>query len=138
MTRMVQMSKMVRDLMEHRVVTCPPDTSLMEAAKIMSEQNATYLVVIDEIDEACGLVAEMDLLRSCAEEPKSVTVEDIMISPVPTISPTAPVAQAVSMMLEKGLSHLVIVHNIPAQPLRPVGIISAGDIIGEIAREGNV
>lgn len=129
------MSKIVRDLMEHEVITCASSASLIEAARIMSEQNATYLVVIDETDEACGLVTEMDLLRSCAEEPKSVTVEDIMISPVPTISPTAPAAQAVSMMLEKGLSHLVIVHNIPAQPLRPVGIISARDIIREIAEE---
>jgi CBS domain-containing protein len=130
------MAKIVRDLMEHEVVTCSSSASLAEAARIMSEQGVSYLVVIDETDEACGLITEMDLLRSCSEKPSSVTVEDIMTSPVPTISPTAPVAQAVAMMLDKGLHHLVIVHNIPAQPLRPVAIISAGNIIKQIAEEG--
>jgi CBS domain-containing protein len=129
------MGKVVRDLMEHEVVTCSSNASLVEAARIMSEQNVSYLVVIDETDEACGLITEMDLLRSCSEKASSVTVEEIMTSPVPTISPTAPVAQAIATMLDKGQHHLVIVHNIPAQPLRPVGIISAGDIIREIAEE---
>lgn len=132
------MSKMVRDLMEHKVVMCKPETMLLEAAKMMSEQNVSCLIVIDEMDEACGIVTGMDLLRNCAENPRAITVEDIMLSPAPTISPTAPVARAISMMLEKEIQHLVIVHGVPSQPMKPVGLISVENIIKGMAEEEEV
>ncbi len=121
--------------MEHKVVMCKTETDLLEAARMMSEQNSPCLVVIDDMDEACGIVTEMDLLRNCAEDLKAISVEYIMTSPIPKIAPTAPVAQAVSMMIEQDIRHIVIVHGIPSQPMKPVGLISAENIIREMAEE---
>ena len=125
-------TKFVRDVMSRFVVTCAPDTSLVEAAQRMTENRINALVVVDEGGEACGVVSRSDLVRVYDRDYTSMTVEEVMTPHVTTVIPDIPVAAAAQLMLDNKIDRLVIVHQRPATQ-RPVGILSLSDIVREMA-----
>jgi len=52
----------VADIMTKKVVSVNPDTSLIEAAQIITEHNFDGLPVIDEEDRLLGIITEYDLI----------------------------------------------------------------------------
>ena len=83
--------------------------------------------------EICGVITEMLILDKFLESLEKYTAEDVMSFPVLTISPTAFISEAAGIMKGKNVHHLVITHNVPNQPLRPIGVISTRDIINALA-----
>jgi acetoin utilization protein AcuB len=57
----------VRDVMNEKVITAAPDTSLAAAARLMLEQRVGALPVLDEDQQLVGIVSESDLLRYMAQ-----------------------------------------------------------------------
>ena len=53
----------VSDFMTRRVITIAPDSSVVEAAKLMMEHKVSGLPVIDAARHVVGIVSEHDLLR---------------------------------------------------------------------------
>ena len=53
---------LVRDVMTKKVISVSSDTSIFEAAKIISEHNFDGLPVIDENNHLIGIVTEYDLM----------------------------------------------------------------------------
>ncbi len=53
---------LVRDIMTKKVVSISPDTSLFEAAKIISEHNFDGMPVVDKENHIIGIVTEYDLI----------------------------------------------------------------------------
>ncbi|MDY7039456.1 MAG: CBS domain-containing protein [Chloroflexota bacterium] len=126
------MPKFVRDVMRRSVITCKPDSPLVEAARRMLENQVNALVVVDEGGEACGLISRTDLVRVYDLDYASMKVEDVMTSHVTTVIPDIPVAAAAQLMLDNKIGRLVIVHQKPATQ-RPVGILSLSDIVRDMA-----
>lgn len=116
----------VRDVMAHGVPTCSPFARLREVEKIMATEKKPFLIVTDEMGEMWGIITEMIVLKYLGED---LTAEDIMASPVITILPTVPIKEALKIMLQKGIHHLIVEHATPEQPSRPVGYISSSHII---------
>jgi CBS domain-containing protein len=54
---------MVGEFMTRRVITIAPDSSIIEAAKLMLEHKVSGLPVIDAAHHVVGIVSEHDLLR---------------------------------------------------------------------------
>ena len=53
----------VSDVMSHAIVTCPPETtSLQAAARAMTERRSRSIVVVDEHGHAVGVITGNDLL----------------------------------------------------------------------------
>lgn len=126
------MSKLVRDVMSRAAITCKPDTSLIEAARRMTEYQINALIVVDEGGEVCGIVSRTDLVRVYDQDYASMIVEDVMSSQVATVIPDVPVSAAAKLMLDNKVDRLVIVHQKPATQ-RPVGVLSLSDIIRDMA-----
>src|SRR5215213_1494413 len=111
----------VRDLMVSSVVTIEPATSIVEAARLMIQQEKGPLPVV-EGESSVAMVTDRDIIaRVVAEgrDPNSVTVEDIATHELVTIGPDQDVNEARQLELDR----ILVVEGD-----RLVGIISEADI----------
>lgn len=116
---------LVRDIMKKEVVTTKPDTTVKEAAAVMSRLHIGSLVVVAE-EKIVGIVTERNILISIADgkDPELTVVEDIMVKDVVTIEPGKTIDAAVGLMAERKIKKLPVVDG-----GKLVGIITASDII---------
>ena len=115
----------VRDLMTSEVVTVEPQTSIVDAARRMIQQEKGPLPVI-EGDRPVAMVTDRDIIaRVVAEgrDPNSLTVHDIATRELVTIGPDQAVEEALRLMAEHQLDRILVVEG-----ARLVGIISEADI----------
>jgi CBS domain-containing protein len=115
----------VRDLMVSSVVTIEPATSIVEAARLMIQQEKGPLPVV-EGESSVAMVTDRDIIaRVVAEgrDPNSVTVEDIATHELVTIGPDQDVNEARQLMDQHELDRILVVEGD-----RLVGIISEADI----------
>ena len=94
----------------HPIVTCPLNMSVKEAAKLMSKENYTALCVTAEDENVLGIVCDNDFRARVVSEgfDTSKSVYEIMTSPVISILNNALVYEAILLMLEKNVRHLVV------------------------------
>jgi CBS domain-containing protein len=124
-TRESGMVARVRDLMTSEVVTVEPQTSIVEAARRMIQQEKGPLPVL-EGDRPVAMVTDRDIIaRVVAEgrDPNSLTVHDIATHELVTIGPDQAVEEALRLMAEHQLDRILVVEG-----ERLVGIISEADI----------
>jgi CBS domain-containing protein len=124
----------VVDAMRLGVVSCPADTPLKEAARIMATYRMHCVVVSDPgSDRPWGIVSDLDLAAAAAEGTAARTVRDVAGSELVTVNAEETLARAAQLMTEHQVSHLVVVQ--PASG-HPVGVISTLDLAGVLAWGG--
>jgi CBS domain-containing protein len=123
----------VHDAMRVGVVTCRPDTSLADAARMMTGYGIHCLIVADPGSgphaRSWGVVDALDVARAEAEG-RTGGVGEIAASELVTVDSSAPLARAARLMAEQRVSHLVAVQ--PGTD-RPVGVISASGLAAVLA-----
>ena len=112
---------LVRDLMKVGVPTCPPDTPVVEIARLLLEKNLEAVVVLDpEEGHALGVVGQDELARAYANRPPTaadrpplseLTAADVMREGVPQAPPDIPLAAAVQLMRDQGVRVLFLMHH---------------------------
>jgi CBS domain-containing protein len=115
----------VRDLMVSSVVTIEPGTSIVDAARLMIQEEKGPLPVV-EGDSPVAMVTDRDIIaRVVAEgrDPNAVRVEDIATRELITIGPDQDVEEARQLMDQHELDRILVVEG-----ERLVGIISEADI----------
>ncbi|MAG46964.1 inosine-5-monophosphate dehydrogenase [archaeon] len=116
----------VSKIMSKKVKTVSKDDIAVTAAKTMLNKNVSCVVVVDRgIVE--GIVTERDLavkILSHKNRASDVKVEDIMTSPVFTLSPDKDVYYCSEIMRKNGIKKLPIVRG-----KRLVGIVTQTDIL---------
>lgn len=125
---------LLRDIMTRGVTSVPMDITLREVAKILIDQNVSGVAVTDHNGEIMGFITEMDMLHVVVD--KSLldsTAEEIMTTSLKSISPSTDLETAASVMLEARIHRLIILseQGMGASD-RPVGILSASDIIRQL------
>jgi len=108
------------------LVTCRPETTIQEAAQLMTHQRVSSVVVLGPGDEAAGIVTDWDLRERVVAAGRDIRqpVAKIMTSPVVTVDADAPVYQVVSEMVRRGIHHIVV-----TEAGRPAGMIAGHDLI---------
>jgi CBS domain-containing protein len=132
------MAKLVRDLMHTGLITCKPNATLGQVAVLLDQHQVHALIVTDRDGRPNGIITDFDLmagewLSKDAESLKamrSLTASDLMTQPVDTVEANTPIAEAVNLLMEKGVSRLLVTEN-----EKPVGMISLSDFIASIASE---
>jgi CBS domain-containing protein len=123
----------VYDAMRVGVVTCTPDASLQDAARIMSGYQIHCLVVAEPIAGrhagAWRVVDALDVARAEADG-SARSVGEIATAAAVTIDSNAPLAEAAWVMAERNSDHLVAVM---AGTDRPVGVLSASGLTAVLA-----
>ena len=132
------MTKLVKDLMRPGVITCKPTASLGQVAVLLNQHQVHALFVTDRDGRIMGIISDFDLmagewLSSDSESlaaMRNLTAADLMAQPVDSVDANIPLAEAVNLLMEKGISRLLVTDH-----EKPVGIISLSDFIASIANE---
>ena len=118
--------KDVEEIMSRDVAGIQSKATIVEAAEIMTSRKISCIVVL-EGDEVVGVVTERDLLErvvALQKDPGQIKMEEVMSSPVATVSPDYSVFSSSRIMEKMGIRRLVITED-----KRPCGIISQTDIL---------
>lgn len=109
--------KLVRDLMHIGVTTCPAETSLVEAIRILLQEGLESLIVLDDNGHAAGLfgrpeaVAAYGLSGAHVHGYEGLTVVEAMRLDIPEIPPDIPAPAAAQIMLDQQVRALYLMHH---------------------------
>jgi CBS domain-containing protein len=114
------------DLAHGPIITCPHTASVQQAARIMTSNKVSSVVIVDDEGLAVGIVTDWDLREKVVAAGVDVgqPVATIMSRPLITVSADESVADAVRVMIARNIHHLVVVED-----GRPVGMITDHDLI---------
>ena len=113
----------VADAMHPGVIFCPPDASLRTAAAIMATNHVHAVLVTAGGEAPVGVVSERRLIEAAGRDADNVTVATLAEDPE-TIFADDPLRQATAAMVERGVTHLVVVDS----GGRPLGMLSSLDV----------
>ncbi len=128
----------VRDVMTWNVITVSSDTPIMEARKIMDAHNIRRLPVVDR-GKLVGMVTKDRILRASPSPATSLTVweinyllakmtvREIMVKDVVTVSPDMSAEAAIALAQNKKVGSLVVVED-----GKVVGIATTNDFFYRI------
>lgn len=114
------------------VYTITPETSVLDALKVMADKDVGALLVM-EGDKLAGIVSERDYARKVALMSRTsalTAVREIMTSSVICVQPTQTTEDCMVLMTEHRLRHLPIMEGDQL-----LGLISIGDLVKDIISE---
>jgi len=120
----------VKDILDRKgaqVVTVTPETTVLEAARLMNRHKIGGLVVVDEKGGVAGVFTERDILqRVIAEDrsPREVPVSQVMTAKVACCKLNTTLEECQSVMTSQRIRHLPVVED-----GRLLGIVTSGDIL---------
>ncbi|MFW9801578.1 MAG: cyclic nucleotide-binding/CBS domain-containing protein [Candidatus Thorarchaeota archaeon] len=120
----------VRDFMTSLIVTSEAETPVKEAAKLMAAEDIGSLIVTKG-DVLAGMITRKEIIgaRLLSDDAYgSLTVEDVMTSPVITISPDADLGQTIAVMNQAGVRCLPVIEGDSI-----IGVVSTSDVIRVLA-----
>ncbi len=128
------LSSRVRKIISRDPVTAPDQTSLKDAAHLMTEEGVSSLIVTEVQastegsgnERMVGIITDRDLrTRALAEGlPYHTPVADIMSSDLISVGADDFIFEAMLLMLRHNIHHLPVLHND-----RPIGVVGLSDII---------
>ena len=125
------MGQNIRDIMTTNPSTIEPDQSVVEAAKIMKQEDAG-VVPVTENGRLTGMVTDRDIaIRVVAEgkDPQSTRVGEVASQNLVTIDPQQDLDEALRLMAKHQVRRLPVVE----EDGRLVGVVAQADV----AREGD-
>jgi CBS domain-containing protein len=123
----------VADAMHAGIVTCPADSPLETVARTMATHHLHCVAVMGVHADGgerlvWGTITDLDVARAARRDDEQ-DAGTLATTPAVTIESGAPLGEAVDLMLERGVHHLVVTGS----GARPVGILSALDVAGVVA-----
>jgi CBS domain-containing protein len=123
------MGKSIRDLMTQNPRAVRPDDTVVDAARMMRDENVGSLPVVDS-DRLIGMVTDRDVaLRVVAEgrDPGEVSVQEIASRNPVTAEATFDLDDALKLMARHQVRRLPV-----TEEGRLVGIIAQADVAAEV------
>jgi len=112
------------------VIVCTEDTSITEAAQIMSKFSVGSIIVECDESRPLGIVTDTDLRNKVLASglDPGTPIASIMSSPVKTVLPSVTLSEVMMEMIKSGVHHLVVTKDgTENSPIR--GIISDHDVV---------
>jgi CBS domain-containing protein len=119
------MAKSVRDAMTENPRSIGASTSVVEAARLMREEDIGSLPITDD-EKLVGMITDRDITtRVVAEaaDPTSMSVEDVYSRDLVSVEPDEDLDEALQLMARHQVRRLPVVEN-----GRLVGIVAQADI----------
>lgn len=147
---------LAKDIMVTDVVSVRPDTSVVDAAKLLIEKNISGVPVVNEHNGLIGIVSDADLIVRDSnlhipaylnilgsviylENPKiledevrkaaAVKVSDLMTTEVITVEEDTSVEEVATLMVEKKINRIPVLKN-----GKLIGLISRGDVVKSLVK----
>ena len=118
---------LVKDVMTSPVITINEDGIVNELAKLMDKNDVGCIIVTDKTGKPVGIITERDLItRVLAKNllANRVKAKKVMTSPLLTIDPDEPLAEAARKMSRLNVRRLGVIYK-----GNLVGLVSSKDIL---------
>ncbi len=115
----------VRDIMQKNVITIQEDKSALDAAKLITEKDISFLVILKD-DKPIGVITERDFVRKIAAEDKNasqIPLSKIMSYKFRWVEPSTDIEDAVQKMLNHNIRRLIVLEN-----GKLVGVVTQTDL----------
>ena len=112
-----------------RVVSVRPEQTVLEAIKVLAQENIGAAIVMNG-ERIAGILSERDYTRKIVLKGRAsdtTKVEEIMTPNVIVVSPRTKTRECMQLMTEKNIRHLPVVDE-----GRVVGMVSIRDIVSDI------
>lgn len=112
----------------NRVTSVPPETTVIEALQIMSDQNIGSVVVMEK-DSFMGIMTERDYSRKVILKDRhssNTPVGEIMTKDFPPVKQSDSIEACMQLMSENHIRYLPVIEN-----GNLAGIISINDVVTE-------
>jgi CBS domain-containing protein len=121
----------VKNIMTKNVVSIGVDSSVFEAAELMSSSHLGCLVVVDE-EVPVGIVTERDLVRRVVAKrlPLDTKVSEVMSKSLITVDPDASLKEAARLMSSNMIRRLPV-----SKDNKLVGIVVAADFVRNLGKK---
>ncbi len=109
-----------------KVWVIEPDSSVLEALKLMSDRDLGALVVVED-GAVVGIFSERDYARKVILKGKAsrdTAVREIMSDKVLYVEPNHRIEECMALMTDKAVRHLPVMYDDQL-----VGLISIGDVV---------
>jgi CBS domain-containing protein len=120
-----------RDIMTRDVVACRPDSNLREVARLMRDEDAGSIPVLDEHNKVVGMVTDRDIVvRVLADLERTLdssVVRDAMSTDIYSVRPNDRLVDCIRKMGDKQVRRILVTDDNE----RLKGIISMGDVATE-------
>ncbi len=121
----------IRDLMTTNPKTVDPSAKVVDAARLMRQEDVGPVPVVENGDRLAGIVTDRDIVvRVVAEggDPQSTTVGEIMSRDLVTVDPDQPLDEALRLMATHQVRRLPVAE----EDGRLVGIVAQADVATEL------
>ena len=115
----------VRDIMQKNVITIQENKSALDAAKLVSEKDISFLVIVKD-DKPIGVITERDFVRKIAAQDKQaslIPLSEIMSYKFRWVEPSTKIEDAVQKMLNHNIRRLIVLED-----EKLVGVITQTDL----------
>jgi CBS domain-containing protein len=116
----------VSDVPAAAPLLCLRNTTIREAAQMLSRSKATSVFVVDDRNEAIGIVTDRDFAQKVVAQALSLElpVTEIMSSPVITVESSDRVFHALLAMVSRDIHHVLVTRQ-----GTPAGVLTAHDLM---------
>ncbi len=115
----------ILDKKGHNVYWVPPQTSILDALKLMDEKKIGAVLVMEK-GEVLGIFSERDYARRgiLKGNSESTAVKNVMTEKVYYVEPEQAAEACLAQMSDKHIRHLPVVKNGTV-----IGVVSIGDVV---------
>jgi CBS domain-containing protein len=118
----------VADVMRHGVISCEPEASLRDVARIMASYHI-HAVVVALRENVWGVISAGDVLKTAGTERERWNAGEVAATEFVSAGPEATLEEAAQLMREHEVEHVVVIE----QSGKPIGMLSSLDVAGALA-----
>jgi len=124
--------------MSDTFLVCRDQTTILSAARTMTQAGWRSVLVVDSKGRPLGVVTGSDLMRFAGRDvDESLNVRDVMNRNLVRTDINASLQQAADLMIQNHLHRVIVIDENDPESF-PLGIISSFDIVAEMARPGSI
>jgi CBS domain-containing protein len=112
------------------IITADADTLVKDAARLMAAEDVGSLLVT-KADVLAGMITRREVIGAhllSEESYQSLTVEDVMTTPVVTIGPDADLGQTIALINQTGIRRIPVIEGNDI-----IGLVTSSDVIRVLA-----
>ena len=100
-----------KDIVEPEFLSMRPQTTLLEAAKVMADRHQGFVLVTSAEGRPIGIVTEWDILAKVVaegREPAQVRLEELMTRPLVFVEANEGIDRVAQIMADKGIRRVLV------------------------------